>query len=120
MRPPRDIVLIVALILGLPWAAARADGAPSWFATELTPRLRFDNLDDYPDYSFYLAYGRTGGAPTYRTLTQVEPGATVLLEGSGRRMVPVILIAVPRGKEMPSLKELVDLKARQVVKQLPG
>src|SRR5262245_64876558 len=60
--------------------ALLASAAGSWAdvarspAADVTPRLRFDNLTDYPEHDFYLKYGRSPGNPyAAGYLPKVEP-----------------------------------------------
>jgi hypothetical protein len=100
-------VLTVLVLLG-PAAGVRGDAAPGPFewSRDFDPQLRFENLADYPDFDFYLSYGRGGGKPRRgRYLTPVTSGVTVRLEGTGKRLTEVFLIAVPHGQKPPTPRE---------------
>jgi hypothetical protein len=63
-------------------------------------QLCFENLDDYPEYDFYLKYGRSQRDPLRKLyLTRVTSGEFVRLEGEGLQLTPVYLLAVPQGKQ---------------------
>jgi hypothetical protein len=69
---------------------------------DVTPRFRFENLAEYPDFDFYLKYGHGSGNPSARPfLTKVNSATTVTLEGKGPRVTPVVLVAVPHGRQAP-------------------
>jgi hypothetical protein len=69
--------------------------------------VRFENLDDYPDFDFYLKYGLSNGN-VYRkhTLTKLASGVATRLEGEGHYLTRVYLVAVPRGKAPPAIPDL--------------
>jgi hypothetical protein len=72
---------------------------------QLQIQLCFENLDDYPEYDFYLKYGRSAHAPLrHLYLTRVSSGEFVHLEGQGLHLTPVYLLAMPRGQQ-PSLPD---------------
>jgi predicted RNA binding protein YcfA (HicA-like mRNA interferase family) len=84
---------------------ARGDMGPSFLKNETFPVLRFDNLADYPDFDFYLLYGRGTGNPINPHLTRTQSGEPIReFEGEGR-IGPTVLLAVPRGQQPPSPKE---------------
>ena len=70
---------------------------------EIDIRVVFENLDDYPAYDFYLKYGLANGNPYGAWhLTRVYPAAVTVLEGEGRRLTSVHLLAVPHGQTVPA------------------
>jgi hypothetical protein len=91
--------LAVAALLAAGAPAARADVPPLPLVNyrETTPHVRFDNLDDYPDWVFYLEYERYSGGPTGKNLSIVRltTGEPVPFAGEGSR-VRAGLVAVPR------------------------
>jgi hypothetical protein len=112
--------LLAAVYLSLSPATARADAAPFPYPVrKIDPQVRFDNLDQYPDWIFYLEYRRGNGNPGIATkqtlsLPSAEP---VALTGSGRRVVAYVL-AVPRasvaGKGMPPPEDTPGVLRRQI------
>lgn len=94
----------LAALLVLCTCGTRAD-MPLAGAREITPRLRFDNLDDYPDYRFYLQYRRGDGNPYAAPLRVVEVVSRqpVAVEGPGRRVADLALLAGPRDLPPPAL-----------------
>lgn len=66
-------------------------------------RFRFENLRDYPDFDFYLAYDR-GPRRGDRTahVTRVVSETITRLEGRGPNLSDVYFLAVPRGIPPPS------------------
>ena len=96
--------LVAALLLVHFTPGTRAD-VPSPGTRELTPQLRFDSLDDYPDYRFYLQYRRGDGNPYAAPLQVVEvlSGQPVALAGGGRRVADLALLAAPRDHAPPAL-----------------
>jgi hypothetical protein len=97
----KRLAAILGLMVGLGlWPpAARADMAPRFLRRNISPLLRFDNLADYPGYTFYLKYGR-GYEIGY--VTEVTSGVPVHLEGEGDRIFEVVLLAVPHGQSRPA------------------
>src|SRR5215472_4437469 len=92
-------LMVLALLGGA--TGVQADMAPGPFdwSRDYDPQLRFENLADYPDFDFYLKYGRSRGNPGRDPhLTRVTSAVTVRLEGSGRRITSIFLIAVPCGQ----------------------
>ncbi len=102
MQSARIIVPVaIALLLLYPLPVAADMGAP--FSFNFVPQVRFDNLDDYPDYVFYLQYRSSSGNPygTPLNLVRVEDHQIVSL--GARRVVDIQLIAVPR-RAVPKMK----------------
>jgi hypothetical protein len=99
-----SMLVAVATLLVLFTPGARAD-MPLSGAREITPRLRFENLNDYPAYRFYLQYRRGDGNPYAAPLQVVEvaAGQPVPLTGGGRRVADVALLAGPRDLPPPEL-----------------
>ncbi len=54
---------IVLIVLGLSSSTVRGDMPRPFGRSDLNVRLRFENLDDYPRFDFYLKYGRSRGNP---------------------------------------------------------
>ena len=104
MFRPRTVAAVAVLLLLLIAPGTRAD-MPLAGAREVTPRLRFDNLDDYPGYRFYLQYRRGDGNPYAAPLQIVEvaAGRPVPLAGGGRRVADLALLAGPRDLPPPEL-----------------
>ena len=73
---------------------------PGWRELpNLDIRVCIENLDEYPQWDFYLEYGMGRGNPAASPyLTKVGPADSTHLEGHGRGLTEVNLIAVPRGK----------------------
>jgi hypothetical protein len=95
----RTIPLVLAIILVWCNRGLADAGLPQ---PGVTPRFRFENLADYPDYDFYLKYGHGSGNPyASQFVTKVNPATTVALEGNGSRVTPVVLLAVPHGRLTP-------------------
>jgi hypothetical protein len=89
--------LLAAAYLSISPEVVRADAASPYPVRNTDPHVRFENLDEYPDWVFYLEYQRGNGNPGIATkqtvsLTSAEP---VALTGSGRRVVAYV-VAVPR------------------------
>lgn len=102
MFRPRTVAA-VAVLLFLVTPGTRADiSAPG--THEVTPQLRCDNLDDYPDYRFYLQYRRGNGNPYVAPLQIVEvtAGQPVAVAGEGRRVADLALLAAPRDQALPA------------------
>src|ERR1035438_2742890 len=97
----RRCLLLCGLILGTLAVPARAD-------VGLFPRFDLDlhvcleNLDDYPEYDFYLKYGLSRGSP-FASLraTEMKSGVMTKLKGQGDRFTGAYLLAVPRGTPIP-------------------
>ncbi len=70
--------------------------------SDVTPRFRFENLTDYPEYDFYLKYGHAANPQAVGYLTKIPPGVSFSLEGSGSRMTDVTLVALPAGLSPPA------------------
>ena len=71
-----------------------ADVASILPRTNIDIRVRFENLDEYPNFDFYLKYEL--GYAMY--LTKVESNKMIRLEGVGTRVSDVYLMAIPRGQ----------------------
>jgi hypothetical protein len=101
-RPGAFVTAAVLLVLFPP--GTRAD-ILSPGTRQLTPQLRFDNLDDYPDYRFYLQYRRGEGNPYAAPLqvVAVVAGQPVALTGGGRNVADLALLAAPRDQPPPAL-----------------
>jgi hypothetical protein len=84
----------------------------------VTPHLRFDNLNDYPDYRFYLQYRRGDGNPFAAPLQIVEvfSGHPVAVEGRGRHVADMALLAGPRDQALPDFQR----DARGPAPEFPG
>jgi hypothetical protein len=98
--------MMLALALVVPVGTVRGDAAPSFLTEETFPPMRFDNLEDYPEFDFYLKYahgrGNLVGSPF---ITQVQSGEAIYhFEGSGRNG-GAYLLAVPRGQKPPPLRK---------------
>jgi hypothetical protein len=95
MFRPRTVALTAALLF-LFTPGTRAD-VPTPGFRQVTPQLRFDSLDDYPDYRFYLQSRRAPGNPFAAPLQTIEvpPGQPVTLPGEGKRIADLVLLAVP-------------------------
>jgi hypothetical protein len=77
----------------------------------LNIQVRFENLEDYPRYDFYLKYGLGTGNPSgFFHLTRVHPATLTLLEGNGSRMTEVYLLAAPRGQSVSPPQGQMDNK----------
>jgi hypothetical protein len=105
MFRPRAVAVTAALLFLLP-SAARADMPLSGAVRQVTPQLRFDNLDDYPDYRFYLQYRRGDGNPFAAPLQIVEvfSGKPAPVAGEGRRVADLALLAAPRDQALPDFR----------------
>src|SRR5262245_43048696 len=102
MRWVRQTVLFLLVLLLLPAARAQADMGFS-FLSKPNPQFRFENLSDYPDHDFYLKYGHSSGNPfSAPFVTPVTAGSPTQVKGEGKRLTPVVLIAVPHGGPVPS------------------
>jgi hypothetical protein len=95
---PKLILPLIAL-LSLP-AAARPDAGLPRFNLDI--KIRFENLDEYPDHDFYLKYGLSRRNPTDGLRwTKLDSGALTQLEGPGDQKTAVFLVALPRGTPPP-------------------
>ncbi len=103
MFRPRTAAAAVLLFLVTP--PTQAD-VPIPGARQVTPYLRFDNLDDYPDYRFYLQYRRGDGNPYAAPLqlVEVKSGQPVPVAGGGRRIADLALLAAPRDQALPDFR----------------
>jgi hypothetical protein len=108
----QSLVVAVALLFNLPSGLFADMGFGPRF--DVTPRFRFENLTDYPEYDFYLKYGHGNGNPHVQIfLTKIPAGDSFPLEGTGERMTPVVLVAVPAGQvPPPPPKELFTFAAK--------
>lgn len=103
MRAICFVSAIIAL-LGLP-ASARPDaGFPS---PSINIKIRFENLDQYPNYDFYLKYGLSRGRPAPH-ITKLESGTMTQLEGRGNRVTSVFLVAIAKGAPPPKAEDKQD------------
>ncbi len=116
---PRPIVLI-AMALALA-AEARAD-LPSPVRRDLDIRLCFENLDEYPEYDFFLRYTLTRGNPAGGPgrFTRVESGSLTRLERTGGRSTDVHLVAVRRSQPIQIPEELQNKRGITLGEKLPG
>jgi hypothetical protein len=99
----RQTTLRLPLALGciIAWSVGpvHADGVSFFPESDIDIRVRIENLGDYPNYDFYLKYGISPGNPYVGLhLTKVEANTLIQLEGKGRRITEVYLLAVPRGQ----------------------
>ena len=70
-----------------------AEALPFYSHNKVLVLLHFKNLDQYPDYDFYVKYG-----PEPSTLERVGPGSSAQLFRWGTTLGTACLVAVPRGK----------------------
>jgi hypothetical protein len=97
-----SIVLAIASLGG----PANADGVSFFPRGNYDIRLSFENLQEYPEYDFYLKYGLGKGNPVGALhLTPVAPNVLTRLEGNGWRITSVYLCAVRRGQQRPNPPE---------------
>lgn len=91
------LVVIASLLVMLPLPEPRADNDGSGVRW-LEPRLRFDNLANFPDYVFYLRYRRFEGNPRQGSVHVIPVSASepILLAGTGLGLRDLVLLAVPR------------------------
>lgn len=77
----------------------RADGPFPFRPAHLEIQVRFENLDEYPGYDFYVKYGRGG---SLLEVSNVLPGKPVHVWNHRVAMpiTSVFLMAVPRGQEV--------------------
>jgi len=95
------IALTAAAFLALV-GPLRADAGFGLFRpAHLEIHVRFENLDEFPGYDFYLKYGLSPGNPYALVLDKV-PRETAFGVSNHRVMpiTPVHLLAVPRGQEV--------------------
>jgi hypothetical protein len=122
----RSVLLTASVIVLCMIPAGRARSDVGLFpGGDRTPRIqvRVENLAEYPSYDFYLKYGLGRGNPyTSPHLTKLVPDAAVYLEGNGRRLTQVCLVAVPHGQPPPSPPPVNDREARDtwVRGRVPG
>ncbi len=94
------VVAVAVLVVHAVPIVARAD-AGFGFRRDLNFRVRFENLDDYPAYDFYLKFSLGAGTPYASPhLTKVNSGRPTQLQGQGNRLTEVYLLAVPHGQEV--------------------
>jgi hypothetical protein len=97
------ISIIVSLIV-LAALAGRglADVAiPGQTRKDLVIQIRLENLDEYPQWDFYLKYGLSRGNPYgAHHLTRMHSGVSTRLEGKGNRLTEVYLLTVPAGQSI--------------------
>ena len=93
------IALTVAAFLALA-GPLRAD--MGFFpAAHLDIQIRFENLDEYPGYDFYVRYGQGG---SWLVMANVLPSKPVhVWNHRVAPITPVYLLAVPRGQEVSQL-----------------
>jgi hypothetical protein len=94
------LVSVLALFVGFT-ISGRACADAGFGSTTIDLTLTFQNLADYPDYDFYLKYGRSNGNPRSKFfLTKVEPNSPTRLAGEGRHRTDIYLLAMPRGQRI--------------------
>src|SRR6266702_565143 len=109
MQSRNALSLVTVLTLLLAATLARAD-VGLFPQRNVNPLLRFENLDDYPDYNFYLKYGHARGNPGASFyLAKVSGANQVRLEGEGERFTSVYLIAVPKADPQPTVGKSHDM-----------
>lgn len=91
------VLLLAAMtMLTLP-SASHADALP-FSHDKVQVLLHFENLDQYPDYDFYVKYG-AGPNHERLELERVGPNSFAQLFSWGRTTLgPAFLVAVPRGE----------------------
>jgi hypothetical protein len=123
MTALRWSVVLGLSILGMP-AVVRADmAAPFWYGERQSdPRVRFENLSDYPDLDFYLIYQRGSGNPHAAKPQVVKATSEVPtpMSGTGRRIGTVLLLSLPRGESTPILPEGRDWEPKTWMEALPS
>ncbi len=115
-------LLLAALTSTAMTSAALAD-IPVLGQREITPMLQFENLGDYPDWTFFVQYRRGHGNPYAApvTLVPVTPGQEVPVAGSGRRLAELQLVAVPREQASDNVgNDNAGGKAEATAASLPG
>lgn len=105
------LIRLSAVIVALQPLYARGDALPGLPQGELIIHICFENLDDYPNYDFYLRYGRSSRNPyaDRSTLTRLSSGIPAYLRGEGARISDVYLLVVPSGQEPIHSKAGTDL-----------
>jgi hypothetical protein len=89
------------------------------FSRNVQVRVQFHGLENYPEFDFYLQYGRSGGyAWPGMYLVPVASDVVQLLPGEGRRMSDVVLVVVPHGQE--PIKPTADERDPRQFKKIPG
>ena len=93
-RKLQVIAFVVLLVLG---AEARGNAPPPPHVKDpVQIRVRFHGLEDYPDYDFYVEYGRP---PWVLNTIPVEAGVIHVLPGHGPQMSGIILRTLPHGQK---------------------
>jgi hypothetical protein len=73
---------------------------------EIREEVRFENLDDYPQLSFYLVYAR-GQVPPQAPLRVIPVTSREPIALEGQKWIPVlVLVAVPKGHPAPPVAGL--------------
>src|SRR5262245_20481993 len=100
-----SLLLAATTMLILP-NASRADVLPFFPRDTTVVRLQFKNLDQYPDFDFYVKYG---AGPDHQrfNVAKVSPNSSAQLFSWGRTTLGTAsLVAVPRGEAIEwKLKE---------------
>lgn len=100
----RWLAPLLAIVV-IPWwsaSIAHADLATFWPQPNIDIRVLIENLDEYPDFDFYLKYGIGRGNPSASARsTKIESRVLTKLEGSGTRFTGAFLAAVPHGTPKP-------------------
>lgn len=91
-------IIFALLIASSDLASVRADMIPGPGVRAI---VQFNNIDEYPDYDFYLKYRHRDKGPK---LDKVESGKEMVL-APGYVFGEVFLIAVPRGQALVAPKE---------------
>jgi hypothetical protein len=107
--------LAFVIVVGLAVLPARADVPLPKNLRYIDPRVRFENVDAYPDHVFYLRYLTFSGGPANipYTLVSVKNIQPFNLNAQ-RRLINMHLLAVERktfeekAKQEPDLKWLTD------------
>src|SRR5262245_39547576 len=106
MYPQRWLVTALLAVVIQLWLVDPGQCDMPFDSPERSTAIRCEHLFDYPEYDFYLKYGRSPGNPYGGFhLMKVETASFFRLEGGGRRYTPVYLVAVPRGKVLPPLPQ---------------
>jgi hypothetical protein len=99
MKPSRTATVAAVVLLAFSAPAAWADSLNPFPVRATDPQLRFEHLDDYPDWVFYVEYNRASEPPDATNLKSIRltSDRPVALTGTGRH-VRSRLVAVPRAK----------------------